>query len=759
MSLPLDHIQPENWLPKAKAYFKAGLRSDASAGLTVAVMGVPQAMAYALIAGLPPVWGLYTAMITCVVAALLGSSNHLVTGPTNAICMVILGLTAHLPERYGYGLLEIVLLLTFLTGLIQFLFGFLRLGGIIRYVSHSVVVGFTAGAGILIAANQIKNLLGMRFEERPEHFFEVLILTFKSLPESNLFALALGLATALCVVFLPRLNKRLPGALIGIVISGGTAYLLGWHLPEMGSSRVEIVKDIEPIAASLNLFHVPELLFPPPYELTRELGVGAMALAILGLIEAASIARAVASQSGQRLNFNQEFIGQGASNMVGSFFSSFAGSGSFTRTAVCYKSGGVTRMAAVFSAIWTAVTILLFAPIANYIPKASLAGILIIVAYSMIDKRRLMVTWKSAKHSRLVLFGTFVSTLILPLEYAVFVGVFLSIVLLLRTTGHTDLTQLVQRPDSGFDEVPFSRAPQSEVVTVNMEGDLYFAAAEDLDYELLECITPKTRVVILRMKRLRAVGSTAMSILERFHEILGSQNIHLVVCGIEESLKKVMTGSGLRRRIGEQNLFYADNKLFQSTELSLARAWSIVEMERRRGEAKSDTDGKVDSSVTLENAISTRILRFGNQHQIREAVWLLSEMMKHSKQRAPQPLFLQDSEGKLDSELSLWKILATFGHALGDREDLRYMSDSELAEVLRTQFETRIDSIAESDLPQLTKRDNLETALWLARERRIHSLPVCDEDGRLTGLAAPVDLLKGLGQALDFNPEQEMPKA
>ena len=137
-------------------------------------------------------------------------------------------------------------------------------------------------------------------------------------------------------------------------------------------------------------------------------------------------------------------------------------------------------MAAIFSAFWTALTILLFAPIANYIPKASLAGLLIVIAYTMIDKQRLIVTWKSSNQSRLVLFGTLVSTLILPLEYAVFVGVFLSIVLLLRVTGKTDLTQLVPRQDSGYDELPFNQAPESEVVTVNIEGDLYFAAAEDL---------------------------------------------------------------------------------------------------------------------------------------------------------------------------------------------------------------------------------------------------------------------------------------
>ena len=176
-------------------------------------------------------------------------------------------------------------------------------------------------------------------------------------------------------------------------------------------------------------------------------------------------------------------------NIVGSFFSSFAGSGSFTRTAVCSERRENAHGRDILG-LWTALTILLFAPVANYIPKASLAGLLIVIAYTMVDKRRLIVTWKSSNQSRLVLFGTLVSTLILPLEYAVFVGVFLSIVLLL-VTGQTDLTQLVPRQDSGYDELPFNQAPESEGHSKHGRRSL-FRAAEDLDYELLECLTPKT---------------------------------------------------------------------------------------------------------------------------------------------------------------------------------------------------------------------------------------------------------------------------
>ena len=757
MKFPVLNVR--QWPSLTGTYLKTDLKSDAIAGLTVAVMGVPQAMAYAVIAELPPVYGLYTAMITCVVASLFGSSNHLVTGPTNALCMVILSLTAHLPAKYGFGLIEIVLLLTFLVGAIQMAFGLLRMGGVIRYVSHSVVIGFTAGAGILIAFNQVKNLIGVTFEERPERFYDVVYQTILHLPQTKPFPLIIGVLTIALVIFIPRINPRLPGAFIAVVMTAFLSYVLGWHLPDVGVGKVEIVKDIEPIKATFSgIFHVPELLRPPPFDLTRELGLGAAALAVLGLIEAASIARAVAGQSGQRLDFNREFMGQGAANMVGSFFSCFAGSGSFTRTAVCFKSGGRTRMAAIFSAGWTALTILLLADVANYIPKASLAGILVVIAYTMIDKRRLAVTWKSSRHSRMVLFGTLGSTLVLPLEYAIFVGVTLSLVLLLRVTGETDLTQLVPRTDSGFDEVPFERAAPSAVVTVNMEGDLYFAAAEDLDYKMLGCLTTKTRVVILRMKRLRAVGSTAMAILEHFWEILSKRNIHLVVCGIEDDLKRVMTKSGLRNQIGEQNIFYADNKLFQSTELALARAWSIVEMEKIR--LASEQSVGVESPghvVTAESILSPKLLRFGNQHTLREAVWLTSEMLKRSEAKSATPLFVQNKEGKLDGGLSIWTMLSVLGTDLPGSEES--LSDEALGERMRRSFGQLISEVCRTDLPHLTEDTPLHVLTRTAVDADLAVLPICDEEGRLTGLVRSVDLLKGIGITIGFNPEQELPKA
>ncbi len=736
--------------PGLAGYLRGDLRADALAGLTVAVMGVPQAMAYALIAGLPPVYGLYTAIVTCIVAALIGSSKHLVTGPTNALCMVVLSLTAHLPEKYGISLIESALLLTFLTGLIQIVFGALRLGGIVRYVSNSVVVGFTAGAGILIAINQIKNLLGVDLSEaHADRSYEVVWATFSHVLEANPYALGLGLLSIAIVLLAPRIDRRLPGSLLAVVIAGTGGWLLGWYEDGMGAYRVQIVRDIEPISGDLALFHLPSLVTNPDYELTRELGTGALALALLGLVEAASIARAVASSSGQRLNFSREFVGQGAANVAGAFFSCFAGSGSFTRTAVCYQSGGQTRMAAVFSALWTALALVSLAPVANLIPKAALAGILVVVAFSMIDKHRLALSWKSGQGSRTVLCGTLASTLVLPLEFAIFVGVFLSLMGVLRTTGKTDLTQLVPRDDAGFDELPFNRAAPSPVVTVNLEGDLYFAAADDLDYELLKCVTPQTRVVVLRMKRLRAVGSTAMAMLEHFWKLLRGPGIYLVVCGIEDDLQKVLTGSGLRQRIGEQNIFYADNKLFQSTELALARAWSIVEMERRSAKKSAgDTMVKRPEGITAGDIMTARCIRFGNEHQLREAVWLMSELHKHTKAISPQPLFLQDREARLGGELSPWRLLAALSAGASDDAG-RELDDEALAERFRRDFSRSITAIARKDLLRLDTNTSLADLIEVSVQQDLHVLPICDQEGRIKGLVNADDLLRGLQQMLD----------
>lgn len=738
--------------PTLAQYLRGSLRADVVAGLTVAVMGVPQAMAYAIIAGLPPVYGLYTAIVTCAIAALLGSSRHLVTGPTNGLCIVLASLTTNMGITDVDAAFEVILMLSLMSGCIQLTFGLLRLGSIVRYVANSVVIGFTAGAGILIAAKQLKGVLGIDIGKEPKRTYEVLIATFERLGETNPYALSIGVLTAV-LVLVPKMHKRLrrvPGSLIGVAIAGAVSYWLGWH--ELGiGEKVAIVKDIEPgIVGSLDIFRVPEHVKNPDFGLTQDLFAGAFAVSILSLIEATSISRIVARSSRQKLDFNREFIGQGLSKIVGSFFMCFAGSGSFTRTAVNHQSGGRTRMAAVFSAVWTALALLLLAPVAEFIPQPALAGMIIVIAYSMVDKQRIKLSWQSGRNSQIVLAGTMGATLILPLEWAIYIGVMLSLVVILRATGRTDLTQLVPRPDGDFDEVPFNRAAPSPILTVNMSGDIYFAAAEDLDSELVRSLTPQTRVVVLRMKRLRAAGSTAMAMLEHFWQLLRERRIYLVVCGIERDLETLMGSTGLLRKIGEENIFYADNKLFQSTRLAMARAQAVHQSYQQvhgMRPQNADADNAASKAVLGRDLMTTRFPLFGSEHQTREAVWLLSETQKFKGTINPEPLFLQDRNGALFGELSRWHVLQALIEGSDPAKD-DAMSDDQVAEVLRRNFTRRINQIARTDVVHHLPEAEITTLLRTSAQNDQAVVPICDEAGRLKGYCISNALLAGLDQCL-----------
>lgn len=737
-------------------YLRRDLRADAVAGLTVAVMGLPQAMAYAMIAGLPPVYGIYTSIFPCLMAAATGCSRHLVTGPTNAMCMVIFSMTAALPQKYNTSALEVVLALSFLAGLFQFLFGVLKLGGIVRYVSNSVVVGFTAGAGLLIAVNQLKSLLGLHVPSaQAGHFLSTLWATLSRLHEANPYAFSIGLLTILLLAGLKRWAPRVPGSLVAVVVVSLGVWWAGWGADALGEQRLRLVRDIQPIVPSLDVFHVPELFRRMNVDLLKELLGGALALAIMGTAESSSIARALAAKSGQRLDFNREFFSQGLAKMAGAFASSFAASGSFVRSSLCLEAGGRTRMAAAISAVATAVLFLALGTLANEIPLSCLAGIIIVTAAGLMRGERLLMTWRSGSNSRIVMGGTLAATLLMPLETAIFAGVLLSIVILLRVTGKPDLTQLVQHPEYGFEEVPFNRAAPSPVAIINLEGDLYFAAAEDLDYELLQALRPETRVVILRMKRLRAVGSSAMAMLEHFYKLLRERGIHLIVCGVEEDMAKVLTGSGVRQLIGEQNIFYADNRIFQSTELALARAMSIVEMQRARSEQAVEAAQKQTLlATTAGQVMQKKCLRFGEGHQVREAMWLVSQFQKRMATSHPQTVFLQDREGRLVAEVGLRAFLQHLAKGLSEDQAAR-ITDEELARSATPRLYVSVASIAVRELAVIKPETALSEAFARAARHGFRPMPVVDDHGRLMGTFDELAMLRGLTRLLQAEPSKK----
>ena len=337
---------------------RESIKADFQAGLTGAVIVLPQGVAFATIAGLPPEYGLYTAMVTPVVAALFGSSFHLVSGPTTAISIVVFSAISHHAQPGSPEFVTLALTLTFLAGVYQLVFGLARMGVLVNFVSHTVVIGFTAGAAILIATSQLKHITGIPVP-KGESFLHTWMDLYNGMGDINLYLVMIALLTLFTAILVRKLAPRLPSLLIGMIAGSLLAVFL-----KQFTDDISLVGEIPA--------HLPPLSSPEfSLQTFKMLAPEAFAVALLGLIEAVSISRAVATRSSQRIDASQEFIGQGLSNIVGSFFSSYAGSGSFTRSAVNYGAGAKTPLSAIFSAL-----ILMVRSGINFIDLAGARGLI-----------------------------------------------------------------------------------------------------------------------------------------------------------------------------------------------------------------------------------------------------------------------------------------------------------------------------------------------------------------------------------------------
>ena len=399
------------WWPRVD---RRTLRKDALAGLSGALIVLPQGIAYAVIAGLPPEYGLYCAIGPAIVAALFGSSWHMVSGPTAAISIVVFSALSPFAAPGSAQYISLALTLGLLVGGIQLALGLVRLGRLTDLISHSVIVGFTTGAAFLIAASQLKHFFGLDAPARTG-FFPTLFEALRALPYLNMTVTAIGIVTLLTCVLSRRLMPRLPHLVIAMI--AGTLVAVYWPWVNYGDKPIPLVGALPAAIPPLSL---------PSFDLDdwNRLGGSAIAIAILALTEAVAIARAVALRSGQTIDGNQEFVGQGLANIVGSFFSGYPSSGSFMRSGVNYEAGAQTPLAAVFASLILVAILFFIAPIVAYLPLAAMAGVLFVVAWSLIDLRairHIVAAAKSERDEAIVFFVTFLATLLIALEFAVFV--------------------------------------------------------------------------------------------------------------------------------------------------------------------------------------------------------------------------------------------------------------------------------------------------------------------------------------------------
>ena len=454
---------------------KDTLRADLIAGFTGAVIVLPQGVAFATIAGLPPEYGLYTAMVTPIIAALFGSSRHLISGPTTAISIVVFSSVSNHAEVGSPEFVQLALTMTFLAGAYQFGFGLVRLGALVNFVSHTVVVGFTAGAALLIATSQMKNVLGIQIP-KGESFIHTWYDVWLGLPDIQINVVIIAIATLITALASKKLMPKLPNLLIGLIAGTGLGFLLN-----DSTNPIALVGNIP---GQLPPISMPDLSLGTISMLAPE----AFAVALLGLIEAVSISRAIATQSNQRIDANQEFVGQGLSNLFGSFFSSYAGSGSFTRSGVNYSAGAVTPMSAIFAAIFLMLIVVLVAPYMAYMPIAAMGGVILLVAYNLIDKKAIMHVLHASKNETAVLLTTFFATLFLELEFAIYFGVLLSLVLFLACTSMPEIVTLA--PDGKGEKrtmipvtsKPVNQCPQLKIIRIDMS--VYFGSVNHIQNRL-----------------------------------------------------------------------------------------------------------------------------------------------------------------------------------------------------------------------------------------------------------------------------------
>jgi sulfate permease, SulP family len=526
------------------------LKADFLAGLTGAVVVLPQGVAFATIAGMPPEYGLYAGIVPAIVAALWGSSWHLVSGPTTAASIVVFSSLSVFAEPGSADYVRLALTLTLMVGVLQLVMGLARLGSLVNFISHSVVVGFTAGAAFLIAANQFKNFFGIDIP-RGLHFHEMLGTLLLSLEQINPFVAGVGVATLILGLAVRHRFPRFPYMIAAMV--GGS--LIAFVLNQLVGMETTGIRTIGALPGGLPPLSMPDFSMST----IKQLAPVTLAATLFALTEAVSIARSLGARTHQHIDGNQEFIGQGLSNIAGSFFSGYVATGSFNRSGLNFQAGARTPLAAVFAGSLLAGVVVLVAPLAAYLPNAAMAAILFLVAWGLIDFHAIRNILRASRSETGVLAVTFFSTLFLELEFAIMAGVLLSLGLYLNRTSKPRILTRVPNP----------RTPKRDFVTdpalpecpqlklVRLDGSLFFGAVSHVEETLakMEEKQPGQRhlaIVASGVNFIDVAGAELLAEEAKRRRALGGG---LYLIRVKPGVCEPLTRGGYLDEIGMENLF------------------------------------------------------------------------------------------------------------------------------------------------------------------------------------------------------------
>jgi sulfate permease, SulP family len=555
-------------------------RKDLLAGATVAAISLPQAMAYALIAGIDPRFGLYSAIVVTLVASIFGSSSHLINGPTNAISLVVFSALAFLDPEARFDMYQATFLLAVMIGVIQIVIGVFKLGDLTRYISESVVIGFMAGAGFLVALGQVGNFLGIK--DRGTGQQHVLVRFWLTLTQGgavNRYALGVGVGTVVLVVVLRRLARRyrLPQVdmLLALIIAAVVAAHFGWSIP--GAHGQTLLSVVGNVPASLPRPHIPEIKF----WWVKEMSSSALAIAFLGLLEALAIAKSIANDTRQQLNYNRQCLAEGLANLVGGFFQSLPGSGSLTRSAINHQAGAVSRMSGVFTSAVVAVGVLVFAPSARFIPKAALAGLLMVTAARLVDWKRMRYALRASRYDAGLLLITCFSSIFISVEFSILIGVAVSILLFVPRASRLRGSELVLTKERVVRERISEDPPCSAVIIYDLEGEVFFGSAPEVD-RCFDGLKQRARdasipFLVLRLKRTRNPDMVFLERLEHFLHEMQRDGRTVLLCGIRPELAQPMARVRFQDWLPEGSVFLEEEVLYSSTIKAVRRAYELIE--------------------------------------------------------------------------------------------------------------------------------------------------------------------------------------
>lgn len=507
-----------------------------------------------------------------VAGALFASSRQLINGPTNAISIAVLSTVAVLaaPEDR----LAVVVLLTFMVGLIQLGITLFRLGDLTRYISNSVIIGFTLGAGSLLVFDQMKNLLGTKaMGDAHDHVLYRFWLSMTDGGGIQVETASVGVGTIVLVLLLRWIKKRLDITLLPelfLVVCAMAALSAVLGLEAKG------VKVVGVIPAALPSFRMPHF----DTSLMRTLSTGALAIALLGLLEAISMAKSIAAQTKQRLDMNQQCMSEAVGNLAGSFFQCIPGSGSLTRSAINLQAGAVSQWSGVISAIGVAVIMLVVAPYLRYLPRSALAGILLVVSYGMVDWHALRYHLRATRFDASIVITTAVCALAISIEFCVLLGVLMSFMLSVPRAGRMSLTEFVVSTAQGHVHQRLAEDHGCDRILIyGLEGEMFFGASAALErhFETIQAaVTENTRVLVLRLKRARNPDAVALTLLEHFVDHIKDHDIHVLMCGVTPALYNVLENTGIIDRFGEQ-VFREQLVRQSSTMRAVQHAYTLID--------------------------------------------------------------------------------------------------------------------------------------------------------------------------------------